>query len=874
MLRIKTRSIWTLLVLALLTLSMGLVGWLVTRQTADTVYRFESQTLPEISTALNLSEGVAQLAALSPYVADAARPFLLQNERTRLEQKFHELKLVAANIRDDNFRSELEERLNRLFGFVSELITIVEDELFLREDVLALRFDIDDLTLGVSAADSTANSDQESAPDSALMAFVGTLDHLTQPDQLRLANPNVVEFQEARSALAGIDNATVSAKAENLLKTVHLSHQRLSEFRRRKPYLIASIRAQSEELTGQVNLFVGDLQKSVVRQRESVAEAVNQGQGWILLMSLLMLGAFIYSARFNYGVTRDLEAVTRDMTKLAEGNTDTPEPTIDRSDEIGDLARSFSVFRRDALQMRKVSQDLKAQTKLLETVFNQIHDGLSVFSRDQRLIAWNRRYLEIFELSPDEVYANMGLSEVQSIMSRQPHRNLTIDRHPIDMEDLNLARLESAQTFERHYDSGKVIEFRSQPMPEGGFVTLYRDLTERRTMEQQLIQSQKMEVLGQLTGGVAHDFNNLLAAILGSLQLLNQGPELEENQQRQIQRALRVTEKGVALVQRLLAFSRKQQLYPERTNVDELLEGMMDLIEYSVGQNIDVTTDLQAATGEVFVDPSQLENAILNLALNSSAAMPEGGKLIFRTRILPQVTEDRGQSRNEQRNDHELKNGDTVSLTVEDTGSGIPRDLQERILEPFFTTKPVGKGSGLGLSMVYGFATQSGGHLDIDSAPGKGTRISLTFPLDRHITAPMPSEQDTFLRVNIPSNARIAVVEDDPDVQATIVQQLETFGFSTDCYERAEDLLKVMFASSDGVFPLPDMVITDINLQGTMSGVDLLAECRQRFPDLIVVLTSGMPREILESRYGLKANDPLLPKPISQATLKKLFQLS
>ncbi|WP_020407684.1 PAS-domain containing protein [Hahella ganghwensis] len=852
MLSIKTRSLWTLLVLALLTLSMGLVGWLVTRQTADTVYRFESLTLPEISTALNLSEGVAQLAALSPYVADAARPFLLQNERLRLEKKFNELKLVAANIRDERFRSELESRLDKLFGFVSELIEVVEDELFLREDVLALRFDIDDL------ADYRTST--YAGEDSSLALLHSTLKNLTRPDSLKLANPDAREFAEAESAASQISEDNLKKSADRLLSAIRLAHQRLAEFRQRKPYLIASIRAQSEELTHQVNLFVGDLQKSVVRQRQTVSEAVKQGQGWILLMSLLMLSAFIYSARFNYGVTRDLEAVTRDMTRLAQGDTDTPEPTINRSDEIGELASSFSVFRRDALQMRQVSQDLKAQSKLLETVFNQIHDGLSVFSRDQRLIAWNRRYLEIFDLSADDVRRNMSLSELQEMMSRQPHRNLSIDRYPIDMADLNLARLQSAQTFERHFDNGKVVEFRSQPMPEGGFVTLYRDLTERRTMEQQLIQAQKMEVLGQLTGGVAHDFNNLLAAILGNLQLLNQSTDLQDSQQQQIHRALRVTEKGVSLVQRLLAFSRKQQLYPEITNVDELLEGMLDLVEYSVGQNIEVTTDLQAPGYKVFVDPSQLENAILNLALNSSAAMSDGGKLIFRTRI-----------RNPQA--HQGNEKSQLILTVIDTGTGIPQELQERILEPFFTTKPVGKGSGLGLSMVYGFVSQSGGHLSIDSSRNWGTHISLVFPLEEQEPLTAHAEQTLAIHLRLPASGQIALVEDDPDVQATIAQQFESFGLKTDCYSRAEDLLKLLFASSSDTIPLPDLVVTDINLQGSMNGVEFFRECQQRFPELNVVMTSGMPREILESRYGLHPEDPLLPKPISQSTLQKIIQI-
>ena len=844
MLRIRPRSLWTVFILAVLTLSMGLIGWYVTQQTEITVNRFEAETLPEISTALNLAEGVAQLAALSPYIADAARPFLLQNERERLEQKFADLQQVASNIRDNEFRAELNLRLQKLFSFVSELITNVRNELFLREDIAALRFEVDDLKLQLQIQET---------PQSALTALLDEFNQLTVLTTRAPGQEVAEKLQQLRRQIATFAANSQQQKFLQLLDTVDQAHASILAINTRKPYLTASIRAQSEELTTQVNLFVGRLQKSVVQQRRTVAETVSSGRTWILMVAILVMAGLLYIVWFNYGLTRDLETVTRDMTRLAEGHTDTTEPATRRKDEIGDLAKSFSIFRQDALRMNKVSMALQAQTKLLETVFNQIHDGLSVFSKEQKLVAWNRRYLEIFEFTPGEVHQGMALKELQALMTRQPHQNLTIERHPIDMAHVNLARQESAQTFERHYASGKVIEFRSQPMPEGGFVTLYRDLTDRRTMERQLIQSQKMEVLGQLTGGVAHDFNNLLAALLGSLQLLMRDNSLSEGQNRHLQRALRVTEKGVSLVQRLLAFSRKQQLFPESVNADDLIEGMLDLVEYSVGQNIEVQTRLEAPDKQIFVDPSQLENAILNLALNSSAAMPNGGCLLFQTSLDGASPE----------------HPSALEIKISDTGEGIPEDLQERILEPFFTTKPVGKGSGLGLSMVYGFVNQSGGSLYLNSKPGTGTQITLRFPLaPQGCIEPGGSPEPEFA-LELPAGSLIYVVEDDFEVQSAVTDQLEALNLKTECFADAESVLLHLSKTQT----LPQALLTDINLQDKLSGVDLKRQCQQLYPQLPVILTSGMPREILETRFQLSAQDFLLAKPISQSRLKKTFRI-
>jgi signal transduction histidine kinase/CheY-like chemotaxis protein len=426
-----------------------------------------------------------------------------------------------------------------------------------------------------------------------------------------------------------------------------------------------------------------------------------------------------------------------------------------------------------------------------------------------------------------------------------------MDNTPVNIERLNVLRHERPLIFEHRYQGGKVVEFRSQPMPGGGFVTLYTDLTERRAFEAQLHQAQKMEVLGQLTGGVAHDFNNLLAALLTNLQLLDATPALDAKQRRYVGRSIRVAEKGVSLIERLLAFSRKQRLHPESLDINALILGMLDLVAYSMAPGITIDTDLRA-DAPVFVDPSQLENAILNLAVNSGAAMPDGGRLCFRTR---KHTRPGSQSA-------------CITLIVEDTGVGIPREMQTRVLEPFFTTKPAGQGSGMGLSMVYGFVNQSGGEMRLESTPGRGTRITLLFPVEAANQKSATRRRRPLLEpAVIPEGKAVLLVEDNAAVREAAGEQLAAFGHTVRSAPDAETALEVLEEQTAEVA----LVITDIGLSGPLSGVDLKQKLERRHPEVRVVLTSGLPRDNLERHYGLAPDEEVLPKPIPLPALQELL---
>lgn len=835
-----------MLVLALLTLSLGVVGWWALAQTERTASDAQARTLVDVSTAMSLAERAAQIAALGPYVGESAVPFQLQTERAELEERFLLLQQQVAALSDPAIQQELNVQVDRLHTQLRSLTEVVEHELFLLEDLRVLQFELSDW--------------QQQYLQPATTPMQQTLAWLLQPLNLEAANAAQAEaVLQALQAIEANDVAqpdlTLAAQQDvrQLVQAAYGLLQQRARVAAQKNVLFASIRAQSEALTFAVQDYVTQVQTALSAQREQLSEAVRRGRLGILLVALLALAALIESAVFMVRMTRDLQTVTDDMTHLAEGRHDVSQPMIQRHDEIGELARTYQVFREDSLRMVEISRDLDVQKRLLETVLDTMNDGLSVFSADQKLLAWNARYVELFDLSPHDVARDMTLQSVQALMAKEDFRNLSFDHQTIDMQQVNDLRSEQAQTFERHYHSGKVIEFRSQPMPNGGFVTLYSDLTERRAVEHQLQQAQKMEALGQLIGGVAHDFNNLLAALVGNLQLLQGSTRLPEQEKHYAERALGVAERGAHLVERLLAFSRKQQLNPELTDVSGLIEGMADLLEYSVSPQVAVNFELSTDSTQVWVDPSQLENALLNLVINASAAMPDGGTLTLRTRTLA----------------HKGGAGQ-VEIEVRDTGMGMTSEVIARVWEPFFTTKPVGQGSGLGLSLVYGFVKQSGGDVILESQLGKGTRIRLYLPVVTHSAeTELHASGQPKWQIPVQSEQVIVVVEDDLSVQRAVSDLLRSLKFSVQPFTHAENAIQWLDEVAESTVAA---VLSDINLAGELSGVELAGHLARALPGLPVVLTSGLPREHLRQHYGLHAATPLLSKPVRLMQLQQVFQ--
>ncbi|MFN3231546.1 MAG: PAS domain S-box protein [Alphaproteobacteria bacterium] len=380
------------------------------------------------------------------------------------------------------------------------------------------------------------------------------------------------------------------------------------------------------------------------------------------------------------------------------------------------------------------------------------------------------------------------------------------------------------------------------------------DLTDRREIERQLLQAHKMQAVGELTGGLAHDFNNLLMAVQGNIEFLREEVASGSDAERYADSALKAVGRGAELTQRLLAFSRKQLLRPAPTALNRLVADMYELLNRTLGTHIKVVTDLADDVGHPLVDPGQLENALINLAINARDAMRDGGTLTI-------------SSSNVHVNDalatrlRVLEPGDYVILKVTDTGTGMPQEIVDRAFEPFFTTKDVKKGSGLGLSMVYGFVKQSGGHIEMESEVGKGTSVSIYLPR-AEAGAEQTPDLDPELAEVPGGSETLLVVEDDEDVRSLIVGSLKGLGYDVRDASSASDARWMLHEGLK-----PDMVVTDVMQPRGMDGIELALSVRKDLPGCAILLVSGYSEDVLERNGQLDKPFPLLRKPFGRKDL-------
>jgi PAS domain S-box-containing protein len=377
-----------------------------------------------------------------------------------------------------------------------------------------------------------------------------------------------------------------------------------------------------------------------------------------------------------------------------------------------------------------------------------------------------------------------------------------------------------------------------------------QEVASRMEAEEALRQSQKMEAVGQLTGGIAHDFNNLLTVIIGNLEMAVRrlGASGDERVGRSLANAVKGAERASVLTQRLLAFSRRQPLDPKQIDVSRLLRGMADLLARTIGETIHLETGFEPSLWPIEVDPNQLENAIVNLAVNARDAMNGEGSLTIRAENVT-VGANRGAA--------DPEPGDYVVLSVTDTGSGMSAETIARACDPFFTTKEVGKGTGLGLSMVYGFVTQSGGHIDIRSELGAGTTIRIFLPR-HHGLASFQEDGAARQADEGETGETVLVVEDDDDVRAYAVEGLTELGYRVLQAKDGATALVELARHGSGI----RLLFTDV-IMPAMSGRELAEAARRMRPDLRVLYTSGYPREVIVRDGRLEPGVELLPKPFT-----------
>jgi signal transduction histidine kinase/CheY-like chemotaxis protein len=425
-----------------------------------------------------------------------------------------------------------------------------------------------------------------------------------------------------------------------------------------------------------------------------------------------------------------------------------------------------------------------------------------------------------------------------------------------------VARLRAERTKQRQLAQSLEVQIlqRTQALAAAN-AQLRREIAERERAQQQMLHAQKMEAIGQLTGGVAHDFNNLLTVIFGSLDALRlRLVGRDAAAERMIEAALRSAERGAGLTQRLLAFARRQTLAPASVDINRLVLGMSELMRHSLGASVALETVLAAGLWRAQCDPHQLEIAMLNLVINARDAMPEGGRLTVETANA--TFDEAYAARHDQ-----VSPGDYVMVAISDTGAGMSEEVAARAFEPFFTTKEVGQGTGLGLSMVYGFVKQSGGHVKIYTEPQHGTTVKVYLPRSDAGQDRQPASRGAGDAANGPADGTILVVEDDEDVRSYTAQVLRQGGYAVLEANNGAAALAVM-----GSGARIDLLFTDV-MMPRMNGRELAEAARRLSRDLKIIFTSGYSPNALFHGGTLEPGTALLPKPFTaEALLRRVHR--
>ncbi len=509
-------------------------------------------------------------------------------------------------------------------------------------------------------------------------------------------------------------------------------------------------------------------------------------------------------------------------------------------------------FAVDITEQKKAELALRESETRLRAIFDHVPVTLSLSDTDGRYTMVNRRFLEKLGREEADVIGHTALD----IFGPMPARRLDEKKGEV-IRSLKPVTYE-ARTPENMGNRDCV--FTHFPILHNGVVTavgtISLDLTEQRAAEAALQQAQKMELVGQLTGGMAHDFNNLLGAIIGNLDLLALQVEDRPAAAELVARAVSSAERGAALIQRLLAFSRRQTLSPRFIDINEQIQGMRQLLEHSLGPTHSITIRTSADHPFSRVDQVQLEAAILNLAVNARDAMPAGGRLTIETANVTMAIDPTEPVPTPQ-----------IMIVVADNGTGMTREVLQHVFEPFFTTKPVGKGSGLGLSMVHGFAKQSGGHVEIDSQVGRGTTVGLFLPC----ASGEPDETEAggdhdALAARRGQGEKILIVEDDPGIMSYCSAALQQLGYQ--CVTASDGAQAMQALAQHGDIAL---IFSDIVLPGPMNGAALVVAARRQRPDIKVLFTSGFNGTEGGMDNALPAGDLFLAKPYRISELSQII---
>lgn len=738
--------IFNLLVVAV-TLMVSGVAILGFRHASQIQEQVQQQTLDDMTGSMNLARETANVTTSAVRLSQVVGALEYKSEAERLKQTQTALRrsletLAAAPLarKEPALVARIIERSNALQQSVTGMLERGQRRHLERNALLSALWQSQSYLRHLQDINRRFGGNQ---PDGQLLSEMARL----LIAAIETPSPRAT-IQQLEAVMASLPHTAAQPLVNFVLPDFNAELRRLAPLSRQLEesdlaisWYMFHIKALVAILNSDINLYVEQVAAaSELRTRQSHQE-LRSISLFITAFALLALVITGFAGWYIYrNLGSNLTAISRAMSRLAHGEQEVSVPGLQRRDELGELARSFSVFARNTASLQHTTRLLKEKSGQME-----------------------------------------------------------IDR------------------------------------------------IERQGLEEALLHSQKMKAVGQLTGGLAHDFNNLLAVIIGSLELIDPAsPEASR-----VGRALKAAERGALLTQRLLAFSRKQSLHPRAIEMKPMLENLGELMRHSLPATLSLDIEAQHPAWPAWIDVSQLENAIINLVMNARDAM-EGQSGVIKIRTWNQrVTRSDGRRQ------------DMVALEVIDHGCGMSQAIKAQVFEPFFTTKQTGSGSGLGLSMVYGFVRQSGGRVEIESAPGQGTVVRLQLP--RATQQAVIHSETTHAEAAPHSDRLVLVLEDEADVRQTLCEQLHQLGYLTLEAETGQQALRMLEASPD-----IEIFISDLMLPGALSGAEVINHVRVHFPHLPLLLMSG--QDLRPAHNPALPDVELLRKPFTRAQLAQALR--
>lgn len=810
---VKARLSISILTLCAVTLIISVISLLLLRNAENWLDTIHRDTLSEVSQALELSRNAADLATAAPFLLTVQVPYQRQVDADAILQTIEQLETLSKDTDD------LTLPLARIRVAISNLLRVSLPQSRLQAEILQVDVALDRLQ---DRFQRQASATDLSLDDRLAWAALGRLAsdarRVTRAQEIIEVGEINRRYNLSRAALPDIEIATRGLRQIEAI----LARSTSDLFQLKYQSLTAALDAENalfriRQLSSDINVYatsrVETAQERLRIARMQTSHDLKLAQTVIAVLAAFSACVAVISSLFvSRYVTRNLRLVADGMRQLAAGDHSVTVPTkYATDDEIGQLFHAFGVFRSNARKLDRRTAQITRQNTLFSSVFGGIKDGVAILTPQGKVEAENDKVRALLKITHDAFAQTMQ-----------------------DLFALSAFRLQSGADDRGGYDEytnpmGDVIEVRSSFLPDGRSVWLLSEATERKRIEDRLEEIRRVEALGKVTGEVAHDFGNILSTISGNLHLLETSNATAAPFR--LGRIRTAVDLGVSLTERLVAFARKQHLEPERVDLGSLVEGMQDLLDIALPENVELHLDVGDGPLIVLLDPGQLESALLNVCMNAAQAMPDAGNI-----WITLMSQDR----------HAV-------LSIKDDGTGMTEETRRHAFEPFYTARPNGEGTGLGLSMVYGFVTQSGGSIEICSAMGQGTTIAIRFPIMDTATVPKPK---------IPFAGRAIVVDDNRETASALKVTLATLGFDTLVATTYSEAQKTIEQTQEIT-----LLVSDLNLDHGHSGLQLIHATLERHPlAFAILISSRLPAQVpVIKKYRNRFE--MLPKPIDEADL-------